>query len=79
MRTDLLNRIGNIKIEDTKKGFKLVGYKESIEPLGMYARIIYKKKLKSRRLMKKYAKKALMSIIQDFINDYKEKSFSNHS
>lgn len=78
MRTDLLNRLENIKFEDTPTGLKLVGFKETIQPLAICAKLKYGKKLKTRRLMKKYAKIFLTDILREAINAFKEKSNSNH-
>ena len=78
MRANLLERLSKLKFEETDFGFKLVGYNETIKTLGMCARVKYKKKLKSKRLIKKYAKIFLADIIEDFINAHKEKSNSNN-
>ena len=75
MRTELLNRLKNLKFEDTPTGFKLVGFKETIQPLAICAKLRYGKKLKTRRLMKKYAKIFLRDVIMEFVNAYKETSF----
>lgn len=78
MRINFLNRLNTLKFEETNYGIKLVGYSETIKPLGMCARVKYKKKLKSKRLIKKYAKIFLVDIIKDFVNAYKEKSNGNN-
>lgn len=74
MRVDLLDRLSKLKFEETNFGFKLIGYDETIKTLGMCARVKYKKKLKSKRLIKKYAKIFLADIIEDFINAHKKES-----
>jgi hypothetical protein len=77
MRIDLLKKLENLKFEETEYGFKLVGFKETIHPLAICAKLKYGKKLKSKRLMKKYAKVFLKDVIEDFVRRYnanKEKS-----
>lgn len=69
MRIELLKKLEGLVVEETPTGFKLVGFKQSILPLGMAARIKYKKKLKSRRLLKKYAKKLLIDVINSFVKE----------
>lgn len=69
MRINPLEAITSIVIQETSYGYRLVGYKESILPLARLARIKYKKKLKSKRLVKKYAKKLLKDAIQSFLRD----------
>lgn len=63
-----LEQLQNLKVEETSYGFRIVGWKESILPLGRLARKIYKKKLKSRRLLKKYVKKFLKQAIMETLN-----------
>lgn len=63
MRNSILENLRTIKIIETKYGYSIVGYKESILPIGKLARILYKKKLKTRRLIKKYAKKLVEDAI----------------
>lgn len=79
MRTELLNRLENLKFEDTPTGIRLVGFKETIQPLAICAKLKYGKKLKTRRLMKKYAKIFLRDIIMEYVNAVKEKSHANYS
>ncbi len=70
MRADLLKKLESIQILETHHGYSVVGFKESILPLGRLARIKYKKKLKTRRLIKKYAKKLLEEAIKSFIKEH---------
>ena len=69
MRADLLEKLNDVTIVETPQGYSLVGYEQSILPLGRLARIKYKKKLKTRRLIKKYAKKLLHDSIRYFIRE----------
>lgn len=66
-----LKELENLKIEVTDYGFRIVGWQESIYPLGKIARKKYKLKLKSRRLLKKYAKKLLQDAIANFLKENK--------
>ena len=66
-----LEQLQNLKVEVTDYGFRIVGWKESILPLGRLARVKYKKKLKSKRLLKKYAKKILEEAINNFLKENK--------
>ena len=59
----------DLKVEVTDYGFRIVGFKESILPLGRLARKKYKKQLKTRRLLKKYAKRLLEDSINDFLKN----------
>jgi len=69
MRVDLLKQLDSIKIIENSYGYSIQGYKESIVPLGKLARIKYKKKLKTKRLIKKYAKKLLHDAINNFLKE----------
>jgi hypothetical protein len=66
-----LQQLENLKIEVTDYGFRIVGWQESILPLGRLARMKYKKKLKTKRLLKKYAKKILQEAIDNFLKENK--------
>lgn len=66
-----LKILENLQVEVTDYGFRIVGWKESIFPLGRLARIKYKKKLKSKRLLKKYAKKLLEEAISSITKEIK--------
>ena len=66
-----LVELQSLKIEVTDYGFRIVGWKESILPLGRLARKKYKKKLKTRRLLKKYAKRLLEEAINNFLEEQK--------
>lgn len=61
----------NLKIEVTDYGYRIVGWKESIYPLGKIARKKYGMKLKTRRLLKKYVKKLLQDAIANFLKENK--------
>jgi hypothetical protein len=79
MRANLLEKIDNLQVVVTSYGFSVRGFKESILPLGKLARIKYKKKLKTKRLIKKYAKKILVDAINNFLKErlYDESQKSN--
>lgn len=66
-----LKILENLKVEETSYGFRIVGWEESILPLGRIARVVYKKKLKSKRLLKKYAKRLLEESIKKFVKENK--------
>lgn len=61
------NSLNNLQVVVTDYGYRIDGWKESILPLGRLARLKYKKKLKTKRLIKKYAKKLLSDAISNFI------------
>jgi hypothetical protein len=61
------NSLDKLQIIVTDYGYRIEGWKESILPLGRLARVKYKKKLKTKRLIKKYAKKLLSDAISNFI------------
>jgi hypothetical protein len=60
--------LSSLKLEVTSYGFRLVGWRESILPLGRLARKKYKKKLSTKRLLKKYAKKLIEDAIKNFLD-----------
>lgn len=61
------NSLDNLKLVVTDYGYRIEGWEDSILPLGRLARIKYKKKLKTKRLLKKYAKKLLQDALQNFL------------
>ncbi len=61
------NSLDKLQIVVTDYGYRIEGWEESILPLGRLARIKYNKKLKTKRLLKKYAKKLLEDAISNFI------------
>lgn len=66
-----LKELENLKIEVTDYGYRIIGWKESIYPLGKIARKHYGMKLKTRRLLKKYAKKLIQDAIANFLKENK--------
>lgn len=61
------NSLDKLQVVVTDYGYRIEGWKDSILPLGRLARIKYKKKLKTKRLLKKYAKKLLVDALDNFI------------
>jgi hypothetical protein len=74
MKYNYVKELESLKIEVTDYGFRIVGWKESILPLGRLARKKYKKKLRTKRLLKKYAKLLLEDSISAFVENIKEEN-----
>lgn len=61
--------LSSVKLEVTSYGFRLVGWRESILPLGRLARKKYKKRLRKKRLLKKYAKRLIEDALDNFFKE----------